>query len=237
MLQIHSSFIYFDSLETLLLQNRKQIKARAKGDVEAKPRKGKQKPLAAGLPALHLKGHQLRWVSVWGQGAATTGQEPKRGNAPSVDKDQTPGSRRAGVPVLGSRGGLRCSVLPFVKRQPWKAGGSNCQLTASGPKSELWPECHNPDPKAAPSQRLSRPAWSFQPQLLCGTRVGTDAGQRDRRPAVDLPCRGSPSLPRTSRTFPWQAPALYPWKHRDLVSIQVGAGIATKNQAIWKLQV
>ena len=148
-----------------------------------------------------------------------------------------PREPRAGVPVLGSRRGLRCSVLPFVKWQPWKAGGSNCQLTASGSKSELWPECHNPDPKAAPSQRLSRPAWSFQPQLLCGMRVGTDAGQRDRRPAVDLPCRGSPSLPWTSRTFPWQAPALYPWKHRDLVSIQVGGRVATKNQAIWKLQV
>ncbi|XP_070327441.1 uncharacterized protein CFAP97D2 isoform X2 [Odocoileus virginianus] len=30
-LQIHSSFIYFDSLETLLLQNRKQIKATSNG--------------------------------------------------------------------------------------------------------------------------------------------------------------------------------------------------------------
>lgn len=95
----------------------------------------------------------------------------------------------------------------FVKRQPWKAQGGNCRLIASGPRSEMGPECHSPDPKAAPSQVAVTPGVEFPTSASVqdegGDRCRTEGRMPRRRtplPRVPFPAWNPQDFPLTC---PW----------------------------------
>lgn len=87
-------------------------KAHEQREVKATQRKGEEKRLAAGLPPLYSKCHQLRRVFKCGAKAARIGQQPKGGRAPSFDKDQTPGAggQASQCWAPGEVIALRCSL-------------------------------------------------------------------------------------------------------------------------------
>ena len=190
MLQIHSSFIYFDSLETLLLQNRKQIKATSKGRCWSQTKKGKTEAPRSRASRTSFEGSPAALSVCVGPRSCHDGTGTKAGKRSQCwqrpDPREPAGRRaRAGLPWRSS---LLCASL--------------CEkTTVESRRKQLPAHCLWPQVRTVTWVSQSRPEGSSLPAALtpsvefpASASVRDEGGDRRRTEGQTACCR-SP-LPR-----------------------------------------